>query len=65
MATVEFEAAEERLSRADIHAELDRAARERLGMSADEFLERLAAGDLDEFEPKIARLAVLARLITD
>jgi hypothetical protein len=65
MATAEFEAIDDRLTRDDIRHELDRAARESLGMSGDEFFEQWRTGNLDEFEPKIARLAVLARLVTN
>jgi hypothetical protein len=65
MATAEFGAVEDRLTRADIRAVLDDAARERLGMSGEEFFDQWQAGKLDEFEPKIARLALLARLLTD
>jgi len=65
MATAEFEIAEDRLTRAEIRDELDRRALEQLGMSGGEFYKRWQAGKLDEFEPKIARLAVLARLLTD
>lgn len=65
MPTVEFEVVDDRLTRAEIRDELDRAARERLGMSGGEFFTQWKAGKLDEFEPKIARLAVLARLLTD
>lgn len=52
----------ERLTGAELHAELDRLAWDRAGISADEFLRRWRAGELDDSEPKIARLAVLARL---
>lgn len=65
MATAEFEAIEDRLTRAEIRAELDRAASEQLGMSGEVFFDQWRAGNLDEFDPKIARLAVLARLLTD
>ena len=56
---------EDRLTRAEVRDEIDRAARDQLGMTGDEFFEQWRAGNLDEFEPKIARLAVLARLLTD
>lgn len=65
MATIEFEAVEDRLTLAEIREALDRAARSELDMSGEDFVAHWKAGDLDTFEPKIARLAVLARLLTD
>ena len=48
----------------ELRQELDRLARERLGMPADEFLERLKSGELDLESPTVSRLAILARLLT-
>lgn len=65
MATAEHQSAIEHLTREEIREEIDRYASARLGMSGEEFLERRRAGELDEFDPKVARLAVLARFLTD
>ena len=65
MATVEHDSVVEHLTREEIAEELDRYATARLGMSGAEFFERWRAGQLDEFDPKVARLAVLARFLTD
>jgi hypothetical protein len=65
MAILEHDTAYEYTTRDEIHGELDRLARDRLGISGDEFLDQLKAGRLDEFSPTVSRLAVLARLITD
>jgi hypothetical protein len=65
VATTEFDAIEGPLTRDEIRTALDSYAREWLGMSGEEFLAGLHAGDLDEFEPKIGQLALLARLLTD
>jgi hypothetical protein len=65
VATAEHETVVEHLTRAEIRDELERLAPERLGMTGAEFFERWHRGDLDDFDPKVARLAVLARLLTN
>lgn len=66
MATLEFEAVDAApLTRDEIRAAIGSAAREWLGISCDEFLARLSAGELDQFEPRVSQLALLARLLTD
>ena len=63
MATVEDQAPTERVTRHELCAALDSLAQERLGMSAAEFMAALAAGELDPYDPTVARLAILARLL--
>jgi hypothetical protein len=63
MATAEHDVAFETATRDEIHAELDILTQEALGISADEFIERWSDGDLDSFDPTVARLGVLARLL--
>jgi len=65
MATAEHEIVYDIATRDELRGELEKLARERLGMSADDFLEQWKAGDLDEFSPTVSRVALLARLITD
>ncbi len=66
MATAEHEIVYDIATRDELRAELDKLARERMGITGDEFLERWRAGDLDEFSPTVSGVtAVLARLITD
>lgn len=64
MATAEHQAVVERLTRDEILDEMDRLAQARLGISGEEFFVRWQAGGLDEFDPTVARIAVLARLLT-
>ena len=63
MATVEFDVVHVETTRDEIRAELDQLAREALGISGEQFVERMSTGDLDAFDPTVARLAVLARLL--
>lgn len=63
MATVEFDVVRVETTRDEIRAELDQLAREALDISGEEFVTRLNNGGLDAFDPTVARLAVLARLL--
>jgi hypothetical protein len=65
MATVEHDTTYEYTTRDEIRIELDRLARDRLGISGEDFIARWQGGRLDEFSPTVSRIAVLARLITD
>jgi hypothetical protein len=55
----------ESLTRDELRDELDRLAQEKLGLSADEFIARYRAGELDLDSPAVLRIAVLARLLND
>ena len=61
MSTVEREL----LTREELRAELDRVARERLGLGVDEFLEQYAAARIDLTSPRTWRAALLARLLLE
>jgi len=63
MATAEDHAPSERVTSQELRAELDSLANERLGMSGNQFLQQLRAGELDPYSPRVSRLAILARLI--
>lgn len=63
MATAEHKVVFETATREEIYAELDQLARETLDISADEFVERWTSGELDPYDPTVARLAVFARLL--
>lgn len=65
MATVEQDIIYERVTHDDLMREIDRLARERLGLSGEAFLARWRAEELDPFSPTVSRIAVLARLVTD
>jgi len=65
MATAEHEVTYERVTPEEIMVQLDRLARDRLGMSGEEFLAQWRARALDAFSPAVSRIAVLARLLTD
>jgi hypothetical protein len=53
----------EHLSTAELRDLLDAQAREKLGLSAEEFLERCRSRTLDMGSPAVSRLAVLGRLL--
>lgn len=59
MATIERKT----VTREEVQDELDRLAREELGISADDFLVRYCAGELDLNSPTVLRVSVLARLL--
>jgi hypothetical protein len=59
MATVHYE----RVSVEELYERLDSLAREQLGLSADEFLQRARQQGLNMASPETSRLAVLARII--
>ena len=61
MATVEHKT----LTHDDVKAELDEGAQAVLGLSADEFIARYQAGDLDLYSVPVLRLSVLARLLLE
>ncbi len=63
MATAEFDVVHVETTRDEIRAELDTLAQQALGISGDDFVTRLNSGGLDAFDPTVARLAVLARLL--
>ena len=52
------------VTREALRAELDRDARASLGVSGADFVARLRSGALNESSGVVARLAVLARLVT-
>jgi hypothetical protein len=64
MATAEHKPEFETVTRDEVRAELDRAARDTLGISGGDFVRRLSSGELTESAPAVWRLAVLARLLT-
>ena len=51
------------ITKEELLAELDRLAQEKLGISAEEFMERYNAGLLDDGSPTVSHLAVFARLL--
>jgi hypothetical protein len=55
--------ATEHLTQEEIRAELDRLARQKFSLSADEFLDRYEHNRLDLSSPSVARLSILARLL--
>lgn len=57
-------AATYKVSRDDLFSELDIQAKNLLNISGDEFVSRYKAGTLDLSSAVVARLAVLARLVT-
>lgn len=59
MATVQYE----KVSVQELHARLDVLARQQLGLSADEFLQRCREQTLNMASSGTSRLAVLARII--
>ena len=59
MATVQHE----KVTRELLHERLDVLTREKLGLSADEFIDRYKAGTLDLTSAAMSNLAVLARLL--
>jgi hypothetical protein len=61
MATVEYQ----RVTVAELRSTLDALTREKLGLSADQFLDRCRTRELDTTSPSISRLAVLGRLILE
>jgi hypothetical protein len=69
MAAVEHEVvrrrAEEhtRVTQDELRAELERRTLRELGVTADEFIARLAAGEIDADAPAVADLAFLARVL--
>lgn len=63
MATIEEVPVFETVTREELLEELDKDSRESMGLSAEEFLGKLRAGELDSYSPTVSRLAVLARLI--
>lgn len=63
MATAENHAPTEHVTTQELWAALDSLARERMGTSAAGFITALKAGDLDPYDPTVARLAILARLV--
>ena len=63
MATTEDHVPVERITMRELRAALDSLAQERLGMSAAGFIAALKAGELDPYDPTVARLAILARLV--
>ena len=63
MATAEFDVIHSTTTRDEIRAELDQLVPDALGMSGEEFLQRWNSGELDSFDPTVARLAVFARLL--
>jgi hypothetical protein len=63
MTTTEDFAPVERVTTGELRAALDALARERVGLSAEEFIAALKAGELDPYSPTVSRLAILARLI--
>lgn len=59
MATIETE----RISLDELSDQLDALAREKLGISGEEFLHRCRDHSLDMASPGVSRLAVLGRLL--
>lgn len=53
----------EHLSVAELRDSLDAQAREKLGLSAEEFLDRIRSRTLDMGSPAVSRLAILGRLL--
>lgn len=56
-------AVHEKVTRDRLHEQLDELTREKLALSADEFIERYRAGTLDLTSASMSNLAVLARLL--
>jgi hypothetical protein len=52
-------------TRDELRGDLDQLSRELLGLNGEEFLEQWKAGRLDDFSPRVSRVALLARLIND
>ena len=63
MATAENHSAAESVTTQELCAALDLLAQERVGMSGGEFIAALKGGELDPYDPTVARLAILARLV--
>lgn len=63
MATVESDVIHQVATLDEVRDVLDEMAQEALAISGEEFLERWRAGDLDDLDPTVARLAVFARLL--
>jgi len=59
MTTVQYE----KVSVQELHDRLDVLTREKLGLSADEFLSRCREQGLNMASPVVSRLAVIARLL--
>jgi len=56
-------AVEQTVSVAELRARLDVLTRKKLGISADEFVERCRTETLDMSSPSVSRLAILGRLL--
>jgi len=54
----------ETVTAGELRAALDSLSSERMGMTADGFIAALEEGQLDPYDPTVAHLAILARLIT-
>lgn len=63
MATAEQDVVFQTTTRDELSAELDMLAQESLDLSGEDFIQRWTAGDLDQDDPTVARLAVFARLL--
>jgi hypothetical protein len=59
MSTVQYE----KVSVQELHDQLDVLTREKLGLSADEFLSRCREQGLNMASPVVSRLAVIGRLL--
>jgi hypothetical protein len=53
----------ERVTREELLARLDELTQEKLGFTAEEFIERYKGGTLDLTSASMSNLAVLARLV--
>ena len=53
------------ISRDEIRNELDEGSRAVLGLTADQFVTRYCAAELDLDSPSVLRLSVLARLLLE
>ena len=58
-------AAYDTATRDELRSDLDQLSRDLLGLSGEEFLEQWKAGKLDDFAPRVSRVALLARLVND